>query len=92
MQRPLPANAEVTFVTSEGKTKSAKIIEQITPGSARLELSENNEAIASHATTGEPGTFYFADEKPAVKEAAKNEGNGPKTPVKPGAEATASNK
>lgn len=73
--RQTSVDSEVNYVaapkTEGGKPTIAKgkIVQVISQGSARIELSENNHAIADYSDGGEVGTFHYPDETKAVKAA-----------------------
>jgi ribosomal protein S11 len=77
--RNISIDQEVVYVAAPASPggqpsfKKGKITEVITQGAARIELSENNHAIAAYSATGEPGTFHFADQTSAVKDAQKTQ-------------------
>lgn len=58
------------LVILEGKPQKGKIIEVITQGAARIQLSGDNKGTvqASHSATGEEGSFHYPDETKAAKE------------------------
>lgn len=84
MTRTLALNSEVKVVCAPEKeggrktTKTATVIEVVTPTSARVAFDKegNHTALVTYSLGGEPNTFHYADEKVGEAAAAPNGSNG----------------
>ncbi len=64
LSNELPVKYVAPSTTDGGKptTRNVKIIEVLSPTTARLELGENSTALAAYSETKEPGTFHFPED------------------------------
>lgn len=74
MQPHLSVGQSVNFVDAEGKTVKGKIVVVHGEHDATIEIP-NGTAVAGHSTGKEPGTFHFAEQKPAKATASSEAAN-----------------
>ena len=93
--RAIQKDAAVIVIDGEGKFHNGVIIEELSTGSARIDLTPRNDkgeavdpktAPLGHTTTqatysehGEPGTFHYPDQAKDVKQAIASAANADET-------------
>lgn len=63
METSEPTGQKVNYVTEKGAIRQGTILEQLSPGAARIQLNKTDSVLAQHSLEGEPGSFHYPSEE-----------------------------